>query len=101
VGADDGVATFALPNQFHCDKAKDVKLEVEQTLAEHFGTRVPVELMVDDGAPPAAVPAAATEAPAEDEAHIDPDELRDAPPGLASPEDRLKEAFPGAEEVHS
>jgi DNA polymerase-3 subunit gamma/tau len=99
VDADGEVATFALPNTFHCDKAEDVRLEVEQALSEHYGTRVPVRLMVDDGAPAAAPSSAKATAPAPDE-HIDPDELADAPPGLASPEDRLKEAFPGAEEVH-
>jgi hypothetical protein len=99
VGADGEVATFALPNTFHRDKAEDVRLEVEESLSEHYGTRVPLQLVVDDGAPATAPDAAGT--PPSDEEHVDPDELHDAPPGLASPEDRLKDAFPGAEEVHT
>jgi hypothetical protein len=88
------VAVFALPNAFHCDKAEDVRLEVEQALAARFRTRVSVRLVVDDGGP---APEATREL-AEDEP-VDPAELHDAPPGIASPEDRLREAFPGAEEV--
>ena len=93
--AADEVATFALPNAFHCDKADDVRVEVERALSEHFGRHISLRLVVDDGAPSAA-PAAR---PVSDEA-VDPHDLHDAPPGVASPEDRLREAFPGAEEVH-
>jgi DNA polymerase-3 subunit gamma/tau len=87
-------AAFALPNDVHRGRAEKHRGDVETTLATHFGGRFPLTLVVDEGqvaAPPADVHH-------EDDV-VDPSELSDAPPGLTSPEDRLKEAFPGAEEM--
>jgi DNA polymerase-3 subunit gamma/tau len=92
--AGDGKAVFALPNDFHKDACGPFKAEVQDALSSYFGTKVPLELVVDEGQ----VAPVGGSAPAEEE-HVDPSELADAPPGLASPEDRLKQAFPGAEEV--
>jgi hypothetical protein len=86
-------AAFALPNEVHRGRADKQRADVERVLADHFGDRVPLSLVVDEGQVTQA-PAA----PVEDE-NVDPRELSDAPPGLTSPEDRLKQAFPGAEEV--
>jgi hypothetical protein len=71
-----------------------VRGEVEAALAAHFGTPVPLRLVVENGTPPPDEPPAA-----EPEIDIDPGELVDAGPAVTSVEDRLKEAFPGAQEV--
>jgi DNA polymerase-3 subunit gamma/tau len=92
-GPADGAA-FALPNEVHRGRAEKHRADVETTLAEHFGGRLALTLVVDEGQ------ITGTPAPAaHDDDVIDPGELSDAPPGLTSPEDRLKQAFPGAEEV--
>ena len=89
----DGAA-FALPNEVHRSRAEKHRPDVEAAIAGHFGGRVPLSLVVDEGQV-TSTPAATMH---EDDA-VDPGELSDAPPGLTSPEDRLKQAFPGAEEV--
>ena len=90
-----GVAVFALPNAIHRDRCEEVRSEVEGVLAAHFGVPVPLRLVVDDGA---AAPAAAQATEPVEEV-VDLDELREAPAAVTSVEDRLKQAFPGAEEV--
>jgi DNA polymerase-3 subunit gamma/tau len=90
-----GVASFALPNAIHRDRCEEVRPEVEAALAAHFGVPVPLRLVVDDNT--AAVPAAAAPDPIDEV--VDLDELREAPAAVTSPEARLKQAFPGAEEV--
>ena len=87
-----GVSVFALPNEPHVNYCEPLRTEVEGALSAHFGVRVPIKLVVDAPEPVAA-------AAEEPEEIVDPTELEDAPPGLTSPEDRLKQAFPGAEEV--
>jgi hypothetical protein len=89
-----GKAVFALPNAIHRDRCEEVKADVEAALQARFGVRVPLSLVVD------AAPAASVggEPPPDDE-EVEFDDLRDAPPAVTSPEDRLKQAFPGAEEV--
>jgi hypothetical protein len=92
-----------------------VRVEVEQTLGQRFGTAVPLRLVVDTEAAPVAtsapVPAPASSAgggaaPAEltddDSALLDPVVLaaETEPAGAAlSPEQRLKQVFPGAQEL--
>jgi DNA polymerase III subunit gamma/tau len=44
-------AVFALPNPIHRDRCDDLRPEVEQVLADHFGQPVPLRLVVD-GTPP-------------------------------------------------
>ena len=90
VGVEAGKALFALPNRIHQDRCEGVKAEVEAALAAHFGRPVPLRLVVEGGEP---VSDLAAEEPS------DLGELREAPPPVASPEDRLLRAFPGAEEV--
>src|SRR5581483_9479089 len=94
VSADGGVASFALPNEPHRKMSDEVRGDVEETVSAHFGVRVPIKLVVDQGEHEAA----ATPAPTGPEEAVDLGELEDAP-AVTSPEDRLKEAFPGAEEV--
>ncbi|HVF32429.1 MAG TPA: DNA polymerase III subunit gamma/tau [Acidimicrobiales bacterium] len=99
VGVEGDLAVFALPDPTHRDRCEAVKADVEAALAGHFGRRVPLKLVADIR--PTADEAAAQE---EDDSvefeHIA--ELRDAPPVAGdSPADRIKSAFPGAEEVPS
>jgi hypothetical protein len=86
--ADPGLLARALPMQ----------LEIETALASSFGRPIAVSLVVDGES----VPVRAAEVPAdepEDESVWDVEHLSDAGPGVISPEQRLLEAFPGAEEV--
>ncbi|HZI38090.1 MAG TPA: hypothetical protein VFF24_07270, partial [Acidimicrobiia bacterium] len=90
---------FALPNAIHRDRCEEVRPEVEAALAAHFGTAVSLQLMVDDGraaVPPAVEPADDDVA---DEPADDPVLLTDETAAMPTVEDRLKQAFPGAEEV--
>jgi len=121
---DDGTAVFALPNETHRSYCEEVRLEVETALGSHFGRAVPIRLVVDEeddgdggaaAAPSraAAAPAGAARRPSDpgargpeedgDEADLlDPEvlaaETEPAGAGL-TPEERLKQAFPGAHEV--
>jgi hypothetical protein len=78
--------------------------EVEAALATHFGRRIPLKLVLDDGSvappPPGLSPDSPVIADEPEEADdIDWAELEEAPGEVMSPEQRLLEAFPGAEEV--
>ena len=93
--------TFALPTEIHRQRCDEVRLEVQEAISQHFGTRLDLTLVVDaDGpgqparasAPP---PAAGPEDVIEDVGDVS--ELEDAGP-VASGAARLLEAFPGAAE---
>jgi hypothetical protein len=84
------------------DRAEPNRPEVEAALAAYFGCPVPLRLVLDD----VSVAAQPAYRRAEEEwvAPSPPDvdefrELKDAPAAVMSPEQRLLEAFPGAEEV--
>jgi DNA polymerase-3 subunit gamma/tau len=134
---DGSTAVFALPNETHRSYCEEVRPEVEAALGVHFGTAVPIRLVVDEEGdveapsprPPGPAPSAATKlaapAPAPEPAATvaatpaaadrstdsDAEEERDLldPAVLAAetdlagaaptPEERLKQAFPGAQEV--
>ena len=84
-------ATFALPNSIHRDRCEEVRLEVEQALAAHFGRPVPLRLITEEQAPATAV------APPPDDEPIDLDDLQEAPAAeLRSPVDHVLQAFEGA-----
>jgi hypothetical protein len=96
---------LALPDAGLLARARSLQGDVEQALATHFGRPVPLDLVVDgDSAPvsdegstaePDARPASAPE----DDTVWEVDDLEDAGPAVISPEQRLLDAFPGAEEV--
>jgi hypothetical protein len=109
---DGGAAVFALPNEMHRSYCEEVRLDVEAALGERFGTSVPIRLVVDDdavddGAAPSGPRGSggAVEAPAPDDDApdlLDPEvlafETEPAGAGL-TPQERVKQAFPGAHEV--
>ncbi|MEA2901798.1 MAG: polymerase subunit gamma/tau, partial [Actinomycetota bacterium] len=89
--AEPDTAGFALPTPIHRERCAEVQGDVERALAAHFGRRVPLKLLVETE-----VGAAPTPEPDEEE-HIDPRDLRDAPPpGVSSPVDHVMQAFEGA-----
>jgi DNA polymerase-3 subunit gamma/tau len=126
---DGGSAVFALPNETHRSYCEEVRVEVEAALGARFGTAVPIRLVVDDeaedgpvttrptppprtsppmpqgsmGAPDTADAAGGGVAEEDDTPDLlDPAvlaaETEPAGAGL-SPQERLKQAFPGAQEV--
>jgi DNA polymerase III subunit gamma/tau len=123
VATDDSGAVLALPNQAHLDHAEPLRGEISDVLTRHFGRPVGVRL-VTEGAPEAqrvresttrrTDEAAAREAESRDEneevalvaearAAATEDHRSTAAEerlsGIDLAEDRLLEAFPGAEEV--
>ncbi len=114
VEVDDQGAHFALPNAAHRDQCAEQQTLVEEALADHFGTKVTLVLVIDDiVAPPASGsskvqsgrPAGAAPPnpgpPADEVEEVDPHELMaDGSTDQASAaEARLLQAFPGASEV--
>lgn len=93
----DDAAVFALPDQGLLGRAASVKQDAEAALSGYFDRAVPLRLVLDDGAAPAR-----SDVPPPDEddpSSYDLDDLEDAGAAVVSPEQRLLEAFPGAEEV--
>ena len=91
VSVDAGVATYALPDANFKSRAEKYQAEVQTALADHFGAPVNLQLVVDD-----ATPVAPTATEHDDEPDFDAP-VADGP--AASPEEHVKMAFPGAEEV--
>ena len=80
-------AVYAVGGAGLLEKASKVQADVEAALAAHFGTPVPLKLVVDPGGPP-------KEAPDEP---VDLDALTDAPADTRTGVDHLSAAFPGSE----
>jgi hypothetical protein len=101
----NGKAVLAVPDRGLLTRAQANKAELEKALSSHFGRRVELELVVDPASVTSqlggSVPGAASEPADEEVEDFDIDALDDAPSALASPAQRLLEAFPGAEEVQS
>lgn len=97
VSSEEGMALYAVPDRGLLSRAEPNLGEIEAALAAHFGRPVPLKLVLDDGSWKAA---ASTEEAPEDVEVYDLDDLQEAPASAAvTPEQRLLEAFPGAEEV--
>lgn len=109
-------AVYAVPDRGLLARAEANRPEVETALAQHFGRPVRLRLVLDDHAPPVGGPGPAggggrdaagggdpggwsSDAGPEDEAAYDWADMEEAPAAVTSPEQRLLEAFPGAEEV--
>lgn len=101
---DGDTAIFALPNQPHVSAAEGVKSRAEDALSAHFGTRVRIRLVVDDSSGPATAAAPATPGPSAPPAEDEIEEVAIEDTVLAdpsSPDDVVRSAFPGAEEVEA
>ncbi len=98
----DGVAVFGLPNEPHATRCEELRPEVEAVLTAHFGTAVPIRLVVDGSAPDPSAPravaasrrAAADENPIDES--IDLDDLTNARGTATAGVDRIAAVFPGA-----
>ncbi|MDQ1427650.1 MAG: polymerase subunit gamma/tau [Acidimicrobiaceae bacterium] len=98
VGVDPDAAVYAVPNPLWLSRSLDVRAEAEAALAARFGRRVPLKMVVEAAIPSAAAPADSDKGTEElDRAELD--HLQDADVAVISPEQRLMDAFPGAEEV--
>ena len=111
---ENGTAVFVAPNEVHAARCREVKDLVETALASHFGVAVALVLAVEPGGPSAGAtrtvsdpdpPTAGLPGEADDQG-ADPFDAAEAFEAgdpdrgpVASPADRLKQAFPGAEEV--
>ena len=104
LGVEDGAAVFAVPDKHLLARCEEIRADAEAALAARFGRPVPLRLVLDPGGParcerrgrPGPPPTTSTSRPPDD---FDLDDLEDAGPAVTSPEQRLLEAFPGAEEV--
>jgi len=92
VASEGGKATFALPNAIHRDRCEEVRVDVEQALAAHFGRPVPLRLVTEEPTPPSI-----SAPPPPDDGPFDVEDLEDAPATeLRSPVDHVLSAFEGA-----
>jgi hypothetical protein len=94
-------AVYALPDPGLLSRAQTIRGDFERALAAHFGRPVPVGLVLDDQPSPVADPAGGGPTPVageENPADYVLSEMEDAT-AVVSPEQRLLQAFPGAEEV--
>ncbi len=104
LGVEHGAAVFAVPGKHLLGRCEETRSDAEAALAARFGRPVPLRLILDPGGPPLE-PTGAAPPPEPPPDLNDPlmgyalDELEDAGPAVSSPEQRLLEAFPGAEEV--
>ncbi|HEX3424930.1 MAG TPA: DNA polymerase III subunit gamma/tau [Acidimicrobiales bacterium] len=98
VQVDPDGAVFALPTQQVVANSRDLRPEAEAALAARFGRRIPLKLVLEpgvtkaDGVPP-------QPEPEEVLGREDLEDLQDADAAVISPEQRLLDVFPGAEEV--
>ena len=109
IGPRDGAFAVAAPNDATRHRADKDRGDVEAAIAAALGARVPVLVVVADGAVSAAASSSdradaagpttsgAPPEPVDESAEIDLDDLVDAPPeAVVSPLDRLTQAFPGS-----
>jgi DNA polymerase III subunit gamma/tau len=109
VGIEGGAAVYALPDNGLLSRAELVRKDFEAALAAHFGRPVPVRLVLDEpsttpSGSPVTRPLPDQPPPPEAAEEDDPAnyvlaEMEDAGAAVMSPEQRLLDAFPGAEEV--
>jgi len=108
-GVEAGVALFALPSQIHRDRCEAKAVEVERSLAAHFGRPVPLRLVVDGDRSRTEPTGASGFDRDRDRDHVvdlsevddigDVRSLEDAPSSATTGIDLLQQAFPGAEVV--
>jgi hypothetical protein len=102
-----GTAVYAVPDRGLLARADANRGEVEDALSAHFGRPIRIRFVLEEAAGPrgssSAAPGREPPAPAElaeeDQMASDWADMQEAPAGAATPEQRLMEAFPGAEEI--
>ena len=103
VAVEGSAAVYALPDRGLLARAEPLRPEMEGALAAHFGRPIPLRLILDEAPQPAGGvdPASVDLSDTGDIADMgDLADLEEAPATAAmSPEQRLLQAFPGAEEV--
>jgi hypothetical protein len=104
VEVDGPTAVFALPDPGLVARAGSLRGEVEAALAAYFNRPVPLRFVLDGDSLTMGVVAAADDRDEEEGSEEEPGsydwgDMADAGAALVSPEQRLLEAFPGAEEV--
>jgi len=93
----DGAAVFALPDAGLLARANNYLNETEGALSLFFGRRVPLRLVLDNGAAAAEPPGGASPGGEETYDLDDVADIADAPPVPAIPvEERILQAFPGS-----
>jgi hypothetical protein len=106
VSVDEQGAVYAVPDSGLLARARSGVPEVEEALRSHFGRAVPFALILDDTGSPSTSQGdgppgsnSGSPGPEEDPADYVLEDMEDAVGEVVSPERRLMEAFPGAEEV--
>jgi DNA polymerase III subunit gamma/tau len=104
LAVDASAAVYALPDQGLLARSETVRKDFEAALTAHFGRPVPLRLVLDDASAPPKGAGAEVPPPIEEMEEEDPDsyvlaDLEDVGAAVVSPEQRLLDAFPGAEEV--
>jgi DNA polymerase-3 subunit gamma/tau len=97
VDVEGSTTVYAVPDAGLLNRAGQVHADFEAALAAHFGRPVPVRLVLDAAPAPAAAPPPPEEE--DDPARYDLTEMEDVAGAVVSPEQRVLDAFPGAEEV--
>jgi hypothetical protein len=103
VTSDGAAAVLAVPDRGLLARAEPHRAEIEAALGQHFGRPVRLQLVIDEAAPPATAGPAIAPTPSGYEADSDDvaewAEMAEAPEAAVTPEQRLMQAFPGAQEV--
>ena len=96
VVAVDTAVVLTVDNAYLLADCETRRPDAEAALAARFGRPVPVRLTLSGATPLSRTTAASS---ATEEEHVDLTQLVDAPPPTTDPHERLRKAFPGAEEV--
>jgi hypothetical protein len=101
---EDGAAVFAVPDRHMLTRCEESRADAESALAAAFGRPVPLRLVEDPGGPSQSDDDPVTEHQPPDDCddtslREEFDDFEDAGAPVTSAEQRLLEAFPGAEEV--
>ena len=103
--SEDDAAVYAFPDRGLLTRSEANRAEIEAAMARHFGRPVRLRFVLDEAGRDRSQTGgegggwAPQPAPDEDDAVDDWAAMEEAPAAVASPEQRLMEAFPGAEEV--
>lgn len=100
VVAVDSAVVLAVDNPYLQADCETRRRDAEAALAARFGRPVPLRITVGPGTGPASRSTTAVAfASGPEEEHLDLTQLVDGPPATSDPHERLRQAFPGSEEV--